>query len=148
MGCDCSTKSVAIFTIQNKKAIVTEIKSSEKDAASRIDDMFLQLFDFFKKNKPDMVYIENSPYLQNIKVTLQIHSVVDAVRFSCVFNNLPYQTVEVTSWKKSVLGNGRADKPAIMQFANAKWGAKLITNQDVADSACICLYGYMRMANN
>ena len=146
VGVDCSTKKVSIFEIKNGKGSVIEFKSSMEDATSRINDMFLQLVEFFKKDKPDMVYIENSPYLQNIKVTLQIHSVVDSVRFACVLNEVPFQTVEVTSWKKSVLGNGRADKSSIIQFAKAKWG-DLITNQDVADSACICLYGWMRMSN-
>jgi Holliday junction resolvasome RuvABC endonuclease subunit len=92
-----------------------------------------------------MVYIENSPYLQNIKVTLQIHSVVDAVRFACVINDIPVQTVEVTSWKKDVLGNGKADKQTIMQFAKTKWGDELITNQDIADASAICQYGLIRM---
>ena len=144
-GCDCSTKVVAIFGIQNKKGMGYEFTSSEEDATSRINDMFLQLVEFFKNKKLDMVYIENSPYLQNIKVTLQIHSVVDSVRFACVLNEIPFQTVEVTSWKKHVLGNGRADKSAIKQFAVAKWGEKLITSQDLADASCIATYGILRM---
>ena len=144
-GCDCSTKVVAIFEIQNKKGVGHEFTSSKEDAISRINDMFLQLVNFFKDEEPDMVYIENSPYLQNIKVTLQIHSVVDSVRFACVLNGIPFQTVEVTSWKKHVLGNGKADKATIKQFAVTKWGEKLITSQDLADASSIATYGMLRM---
>ena len=146
-GCDCSTKVIAIFGIQNKKGVGHEFTSSKEDASSRINDMFIQLVKFFKDEEPDMVYIENSPYLQNIKVTLQIHSVVDSVRFACVFNGIPFQTVEVTSWKKHILGNGRADKSAIKQFAVAKWGEQLISSQDLADASAIAQYGWMRMTN-
>jgi Holliday junction resolvasome RuvABC endonuclease subunit len=145
LGCDCSTRLVAIFAIQNKEGSTYEFKSSKEDAVSRTNDIFFQLVKFFKSEKPDMVYVENSPYLQNIKVTLQIHSVVDAVRYACLINDIPMQTVEVTSWKKDVLGSGKADKPTIMQFAKAKWGSKLITNQDIADSSCIATYGNRRM---
>ena len=144
-GCDCSTKVIAIFEIQNKKGKGHELFSLKEDSTSRINDMFLQLVEFFKVKKPDMVYIENSPYLQNIKVTLQIHSVVDSIRFACVFNGIPFQTVEVTSWKKYVLGNGKADKSAIKQFAVTKWGEQLISSQDLADASCIATYGMLRM---
>jgi len=147
-GVDCSTRKIAIFRIEDGRGVASEITCNEHDTSTRINVMFQAVVDVIKKLKPDMVYIENSPYLQNIKVTLAIHSVVDAVRYACVLAKVPFQTVEVTSWKKDVLGNGRADKDEIFQFAKAKWGEDIIKNQDVADSACICLYGWRRMHND
>jgi Holliday junction resolvasome RuvABC endonuclease subunit len=146
IGVDCSTRKIALFSIYGKGiSTVQELVSAEEDTPSRINDMFLQVYGFFLIRKPTIVIVENSPYLQNIKVTLAIHSVVDAVRFACVLNKVPFQTVEVTSWKKDVLGNGRADKAMIMQFAKAKFGVKLITNQDVADASCIATWGALRL---
>jgi len=145
-GIDCSTKKIAIFVIDNGENVRVEIESNNKDTNMRINEMFLKVKTAIKVLNPDMVFVENSPYLQNIKVTLAIHSVVDAVRFACVLNNIPVQTVEVTSWKKSILGNGKVQKEAIMEFAKAKWG-DLITNQDLADASCICQYGWIRMTN-
>jgi Holliday junction resolvasome RuvABC endonuclease subunit len=54
------------------------------------------------------------------------------------------QTIEVPSWKKEVLGNGRADKSQIMTWAKAKYG-DIITSQDLADAAGIANYGWRRM---
>jgi Holliday junction resolvasome RuvABC endonuclease subunit len=144
-GIDCSTKKIAIFKISDGEVKCAELVADNVESSVRIDSMFKDLIPLFDELKPNMVYIENSPYLQNIKVTLAIHSAVDAVRFACVLNNIPYQTVEVTSWKKDVLGNGKADKAQIMSWAKAKYG-DLITSQDLADAAGIANYGYRRMA--
>lgn len=145
VGCDCSTKKVALFYIyDNNEVQGFELESKNTETSARIDELFWFVKDQFGLLTPDIVYIENSPYLQNIKVTLAIHSVVDAVRFAAVLNKVPYQTVEVTSWKKDVLGNGRADKAQIMSWAKAKYG-DLIVSQDIADAAGIANYGYRRM---
>jgi crossover junction endodeoxyribonuclease RuvC len=144
LGVDCSTKKIAIFEITDGESAVSELISDDLDTKVRIDTMFLGLIDIIKQKSPDMVYVENSPYLQNIKVTLAIHSAVDAVRFACVLNNTPMQTIEVPSWKKEVLGNGRADKSQIMTWAKAKYG-DIITSQDLADAAGIANYGWRRM---
>ena len=146
-GVDCSTKKISIFFIGDTEIPPLEIISTLDDAPSRIDEMYCKVTSILSSYISDglkMVYIENSPYLQNIKVTLAIHSAVDAVRFSCVRSRIPYQTVEVTSWKKDVLGNGKADKSQIMSWAKAKYG-DLITSQDLADAARIANYGYRRM---
>ena len=150
LGVDCSTKLIAIFSIEDGTGSGTTFSASkdEIDSWFRAQDMFRKMVGYIMKEKPDMVYVENSPYLQNIKTTLQIYTVVDAVRFACSLNSVPVQTVEVTSWKKDILGNGKASKEAIMEFAKAKWGAKIIKNQDIADAACICLYGWKRMGEN
>ena len=158
-GVDCSTKKVTLFFIEDKaptsfgsspthRDYVVELTEDSSDTSERIDKLFHKVKNLLMDEKPTMVYVENSPYLQNIKVTLMIHSVVDAVRFACVSSDTPFQTVEVTSWKKDVLGNGKADKSTIMTFAKAKWGEELITNQDLADASCIATYGQLRVNKN
>jgi crossover junction endodeoxyribonuclease RuvC len=145
-GVDCSTKKIAIFYINSDGSCeTTEITSKKEDTSVRINDMFEAVCAEMKRRKPDMVYVENSPYLQNIKVTLAIHSVVDSVRFACVLAKVAMQTIEVTSWKKDVLGNGRAEKSQIMAWAKAKYGEKVITSQDLADASAIAEYGARRM---
>lgn len=144
-GVDCSTKKIAIFYIHDDGSYeTTEIIGKSEDTSARINEMFEVVCEEIKHRKPDMVYVENSPYLQNIKVTLAIHSVVDSVRFACVLSKISMQTIEVTSWKKDVLGNGRAEKSQIMIWAKAKYGDAIIS-QDIADASCIAEYGARRM---
>jgi len=155
IGFDCSTRLIAGFIISTDafglpeeghlKYKTVELAGKEADETTiRIDTMFKLVVAYIKKEKPDYVYIENAAYLQNIKTSFLIRTVVDAVRFACVINNVPSQTVEITSWKKDVLGNGRAEKNDIMQFAKAKYG-DIIKNQDLADAACIATYGQRRI---
>jgi Holliday junction resolvasome RuvABC endonuclease subunit len=142
-GVDCSTKKIAIFYINSDGSCeTTEITSKKEDTSVRINDMFEAVCAEMKRRKPDMVYVENSPYLQNIKVTLAIHSVVDSVRFACVLAKVAMQTIEVTSWKKACCGNGRAEKSDVMQWAKLKYGDKLITSQDIADAAGVASFGW------
>jgi len=147
IGFDCSTRLIAGFVIDNNKFKTVELAGEAGDETTvRIDTMFLLAVKYVKKENPDYVYIENAAYLQNVKTSFLIRSVVDAVRFACVLNNVSCQTVEITSWKKDVLGNGRAEKNDIMQFAKAKYG-DIITNQDLADAAGVATYGWRRMTN-
>jgi Holliday junction resolvasome RuvABC endonuclease subunit len=148
IGFDCSTRLIAGFVINDKEYSTIELAGKESDDTTvRIDTMFLLAVNYLKRKKPDYVYIENAAYLQNVKTSFLIRSVVDAVRFACVLNQVPCQTVEITSWKKDVLGNGKAEKNTIMDFAIAKYGKKLITNQDLADASCIAAYGLRRIGN-
>ena len=143
-GVDCSTKKIAFFFIGDGAPFTVEIVDNGTEMTARVDSLFKQAFDVIKQKSPNIIYIENAAYLQNIKTTLSIHSAIDAVRFAAVLNNIPYQIIEITSWKKDVLGNGKADKAQIMSWAKAKYEA-LITSQDLADAAGIANYGYRRM---
>jgi Holliday junction resolvasome RuvABC endonuclease subunit len=146
IGFDCSTRLIAGFVIDGDNYSTIELAGKAADeVTTRINTMFLLAVHYLKKSKPDFVYIENAAYLQNIKTSFLIRSVVDAVRFACVLNNIPCQTVEITSWKKDVIGNGRAEKSDIMQFAKTKYGEKLFTNQDLADAAGVATYGARRL---
>lgn len=92
---------------------------------------------------PQVVFIEQAVYVQNIKATLAIDAVINAVRFTCIRLGIPYFIIDNKSWKKDVLGNGNASKEDIMRFAKVKWGDEIKT-QDEADAACIAMYGKRR----
>ena len=52
--------------------------------------------------------------------------------------------VNVSSWKKAVVGKGNADKEQVAEFLRLRWNALYESasgNQDVYDASCIALYG-------
>lgn len=54
--------------------------------------------------------------------------------------------VNVSSWKKKVVGHGHADKPTVSRFVELRWPAlyrEAAGSQDVADAACIAHYGQL-----
>ena len=53
-------------------------------------------------------------------------------------------SVNVSSWKKAVVGKGNADKGQVGEFLRLHWNplhAAASGNQDVYDASCIALYG-------
>jgi len=146
LGADCSSKLIACVLLGDNnffKSYLMESKNSDWDIRSR--ELFDQFFDLTRRLKddkiePDIVYIEQAIFLQNIKATLIIDSVINAVKFISHMNNIPYIIVDNKSWKKSVIGNGKASKEQIMEWAKVGYGDK-ITTQDTADACAIATFG-------
>ena len=147
LGCDCSSKLIDCVLLGDDNLFKTySFESKNKDWDIRSRELFSAFQNLIKDMKcdkivPDIVYIEQAVYLQNVKVTLAIDSVINAVKFISYMNKIPYIIIDNKSWKKQVLGNGKASKEQIMEFARLRWGDKLST-QDLCDAACISLAGY------
>ncbi len=59
---------------------------------------------------------------------------------------VPVGLVNVSSWKKHVVGNGRASKSEVASFVELRWPSiheEAAGSQDVADAACIAYYGIL-----
>jgi Holliday junction resolvasome RuvABC endonuclease subunit len=147
MGCDCSSKLIAAVIVGDSDEFKTHFMSSNSpDWDVRSRDLFTgfsELMTTLKNTKmmPDAIYIEQAVYVQNIKATLAIDSVINAVKFLAYMNGVYYNIVDNHSWKKAVLGNGKASKEQILEFSKVKWPNR-ISNQDIADASCIALCGY------
>jgi len=125
--------------------------SDKKTWDERSRELFKDFQDFVSflrkaELEPDIVYIEQAIYRQNIKTTLTIDSVINAAKYTCVLNELAYKIIDNRSWKKGILGKGNAKKEEIRNFADSKWG-DVINSQDLADAACIALYGLREKMN-
>lgn len=149
LGCDCSSKLIGCVQINSGKTqdvYVAMLQSDDSSYEARYDCLYALIKDLLDTWKPDMVYIEQAVYLQNPKVSFMIDGVVNAVRCACIELKIARQIVDNKSWKKDILGNGKASKAQIMDFAKAKWG-EIIKTQDEADAACLALYGWRRVAD-
>lgn len=149
LGCDCSSKQIALVLLGNDYFWCENLIAKESDSDVRSRTLFREfgvvLDDLeFNSLRPNMVYVEQAVYLQNIKTTLSIDSVINAVKFNCVLRSIPYTVIDNKLWKKDILGNGKATKENIFEFASVKWEGK-IDNQDIADAACIALYGFKKL---
>lgn len=146
-GVDCSSKSIAFVMIENNEIRLKKlIESSSKDPHTRVSELFLSFREFMKELpiKPGIVFIEQALFLQNVKTTLMIDATINAVRFVCIENNIPCSIIDNRSWKKSVIGNGKASKEDIAQFVNLKWPDFGSTSQDLMDAASIAMFGVLR----
>lgn len=78
------------------------------------------------------------------RVTIQQAYAMGAVRLTLEESDWSVSLVNVGTWKKQVVGNGRADKAAISGWLRANDGwlyERLAGDQDLIDAACIGRYG-------
>jgi len=140
-----------IVIIENKKITsAVELVSDKGEMNERVVDLYDKFLDHMHDlddamKKPDCVYVEQAVYVKNIKTTLGIDAVVNAVRFISHDFDIPCFIIDNKHWKLQVCGNGKAEKTEIMQFAKLKFGEAKLTSQDIADAACIALCGYEKV---
>jgi Holliday junction resolvasome RuvABC endonuclease subunit len=118
-------------------------KSKLLDPAERLLDLSKAFEIFIKTQKPDIIFIEESFYSNNFKTSRAITEVIGNCKLVAKINDVPYETVAVRSWKKYVLGNGKADKAAIKKFILAKYPKLEGEPQDIFDATGIALWGIL-----
>jgi Holliday junction resolvasome RuvABC endonuclease subunit len=72
-----------------------------------------------------------------------------AVQGAIYERQCPSYPVNVSSWKKAVVGKGNADKGQVGEFLRLRWNAIYTAaegNQDVYDATAIALYGRQILA--
>lgn len=146
LGCDCSTKLIGCSMLSDDGIIklTTLLGGDSKDNETRAYKLYGLIKELLDTWKPDRVYIEQAVYLQNVKVTLTIDSVVNGVKYACIDKGITYWIIDNKSWKKDVLGNGNSSKEDIAKFAKMKWG-EVFKTQDEMDAACLAFYGWRRI---
>ena len=146
LGLDSSSKAIHGVILDEKENLISihkftcNVKNPFKERFSELIDNFVG--DLGKINvvkNIDHVFIEEPIFAQNRSVVRTLSEVVGAVWAIMVICDLPTQLVDNGTWKKNVIGNGKAKKDDIMNYAIEKWGDKF-PEQDYADAACIALY--------
>lgn len=151
LGFDCSSKRIDCVVLDEEGNFKTSLSLN-----SAIKDMDARALDLVRKLEkeihrvlfiPCIAYIENAIYLNNVKATIGIASVIAMVKKVLHDNGVDFIGIDNRSWKKDVLGDGKAEKEKIMTFAKARWGDNIVS-QDIADSAVIALYGVNKVCRN
>ena len=142
-GFDCCSRSIACVVLDQDKKWVKSffIESKKKTADDRLKELVIGL----EEVNPwfTVAYIEAPIFIQNVTATNSIAEVIGVVRSWCNRNGVADFMVSVASWKKGVLGKGNVSKDDIMKYAKVNWGENVI-NQDIADAACIAMWGVLR----
>jgi len=151
-GVDCSSKNIAITLMTPEKLIKQNyyLESNLKDMDLRLNELVIKFENLLIYSLPEKISflaIENPVYLSNPKASSGIAQVIGYIKSTAARNSVDFIGVDNRVWKKSVLGNGAADKEMIIKFAKSNWGEKLIWNQDLADSSLVALWMVMRTVN-
>ena len=147
-GIDVSTKKLAIATLVNSEFGVVELQAKSRSWEDRLAQLYKQFFKFVEENisADDLVCIEDIPLVQNRQAMLKLVHVLAMCRVVFFHHEIDCFTVNVSTWKKVVVGDGRADKDKIRAMARQIFGTGVgRLSQDSIDALMIAKWGQLRV---
>jgi len=114
-GLDLSTSKIAIAKLSLEGYEVVELTSKSRSWETRFKDLYWLLWSWVDENvtPDDMVCIEDIPLVQNKQSLIKLVHILAMCRTVFTHRGIDVFTVNVMTWKKSVIGDGRADKDKI-----------------------------------
>jgi Holliday junction resolvasome RuvABC endonuclease subunit len=100
-------------------------------------------YHFALSHEIDQVWIEDTLIGNNRKYSIQLTEVKGAVMSSLAYL-CDVRLVNVSTWKKQVVGDGHANKDSVRDYIHVTHPAYAPlcgSDQDLYDAACIALYG-------
>lgn len=93
--------------------------------------------------RDDVLYVEEPPLAgrRDVRTALRLAQVAGAV---VATSSAPTFLVEVSTWKKEVVGRGNADKAQVAEWLatnHPNWSRLCDGDQNKVDALCIALYG-------
>ena len=153
LGLDTSSKAIHIVVLDESENLIT-IYKADCNTNKSFKDRFPELMDNFARiivedidiDTVDYAVIEEPIFAQNRNVVRTLSEVVGAVWGTLCLSDIPTTLVDNGTWKKQILGSGKATKDDILEYAIEKWGDKF-PEQDYADAACVALYSVKENRN-
>lgn len=153
LGLDTSSKAIHIVILDDNENLI-KIYKADCDTKKSFKDRFPELMDNFARiliedidiDTVDYALIEEPIFAQNRNVVRTLSEVVGAVWGTLCLSDIPTTLVDNGTWKKQVLGSGKATKDDILKHAIEKWGDEF-PEQDYADAACVALYAVKEKKN-
>ena len=153
LGLDTSSKAIHIVILDESENLI-EIYKADCNTKKSFKDRFPELMDNFARiivedidiDTVDYAVIEEPIFAQNRNVVRTLSEVVGAVWGTLCLSDIPTTLVDNGTWKKQILGSGKATKDDILEYAIEKWGDKF-PEQDYADAACVALYSVKENRN-
>jgi len=153
LGLDTSSKAIHGVILDGEGNLISIYKATcnTKDSFKKrfpdlMDNFARVLIEEIDIDTLDYAMIEEPIFAQNRNVVRTLSEVVGAVWGTICLSDIPVSLVDNGTWKKNVIGSGKATKDAIMKYAIEKWGDEF-PEQDYADAACIALYGVKEKSN-
>lgn len=151
LGIDPDTRSMAFVVLGTEGGTgyqYGKIEVKGRTAEDRIQPLWVRLqFESLPARSAsyDWAYIESPMLGRNPKATVDQAQVVGMLRgFLWYCGCYNHTLVNNMTWKKSVLGNGKATKEEIAEYARRMLGLPPGLSQDIYDAACIARFGLLK----
>mgnify|MGYP003638233236 FL=1 len=147
-GLDVSTSKIAIGKILPDGFDVIELTAKSRSWESRFQQLYPKFFEYVSENivADDLVVIEDVPLVQNRGALIKLTHITAMCKVVCIHHEIDCVPVNVKTWKRSVLGDGNADKDKIRVMAKQIFGDEILKlSQDAVDALCIAKWGDLRI---
>ena len=146
-GIDVSTTKLAVARLVGNEFDVVEFRSRSRSWETRLAQLYKEFFSYVKEEMPseDFVCIEDIPMVQNRQGLIKLVHALALCRMVFFHHDIDCFPVNVSTWKKDVVGDGRADNDKIKMMALQIFGKGVgRLSQDSIDALCIAKWGQLR----
>ena len=149
-GLDLSTSKIAIAKLlPNKGFEVVELISKSRSWEIRFKELYSQMFPWVRDSvtSDDLICIEDIPLVQNRQSLIKLVHILAMCRTIFTHYDIDVFTVNVMTWKKDVVGHGKADKDKVKAMAQKIYGESVSTySQDAIDALMVAKWGELRVS--
>lgn len=146
VGIDLGIKKIAWSVWEDDVLVDTgAFSSSELTRPMDLEAISTQIEAVVSSHFPSSIFIEETLIGNNRKYSIQLSQTMGAVMAALAYV-APIYLVNVSTWKKEVIGNGNSDKKAIRDYVlsrDSAYAALCGSDQDQYDAACIGYYGVL-----
>lgn len=148
LGIDASTKCSG-YCLMNEHGTLLFYSvfdyKREKDIQERIDFQIKEFIELFKKEKPDICYVENTWNKSNVETTKALTNIIGAIRCLCIGHKCGFNLILPSTWR-SVIGidGGKNIKRDEFKKRAIEWVKKkysIDVEDDEAEAICIAYAG-------
>ena len=146
-GIDVSTTKLAVARLVGNEFDVVEFRSRSRSWETRLAQLYKEFFSYVKEEmtSEDFVCIEDIPMVQNRQGLIKLVHALALCRMVFFHHDIDCFPVNVSTWKKDVVGDGRADKDKKKMMALQIFGKGVgRLSQDSIDALCIAKWGQLR----
>jgi len=147
-GIDISTSKIAIGKLSNGDVEVVELISKSRSWETRFKELYRLMSPWVRESvtSDDLVCIEDIPLVQNRQSLIKLVHILAMCRTVFTEYDIEVFTVNVMTWKKDVVGNGKADKDKVKAMAQKIFGNGVSKySQDAIDALMVAKWGELRL---
>jgi len=124
------------------------VRPKGEDFSARLGHLFTELADLVARLKPDEAAVEQVFTHKNVVSALKLGQARGVAVAACAANGVPVSDYEPTQIKKTLVGNGRAEKVQVSYMVGQMLGRKPDWALDTGDAlaVAICHLNMRRMA--
>jgi len=142
-GCDPSSKKMAVVVDSDPPTThVWKMKPVAKFSTANLISVHEWIVEEFADHEPGHIVFEWGLAGRDIRATMVQAYTSGAAQAAFMTIGWTVSLVNVSTWKSTVVGNGRASKDDVQQFVSSEWPeCDFQGDADLADASAIALWG-------